>query len=348
MTSTAEESDIASEIAADVDLLPAKGKRSWRSIAVNVLRAVFTIAVIVGVTYTVANQWPQVKGYLSELTWQSMALSLVMVLLSLMAGTMAWRAACEAVGHKVKVRDASQIYLIGLLAKYLPGSVWAFVLQMELGKRANLPRARSFVASIVTVGIGVTVSLALGLVGLPALDDVGRGVAVTLVALIPLSLICAHPRVLTRLVQLMLKLLRRPQLEQPFTWTGIGKIAFWSVACFTASGAHLWLLAGSTSATGLMGLLRCIGAIGLAMTVGLFVFLVPSGIGVREVIIVATLLPYVPNEGTAIAIAGASRLIFVVGDLLGAGGAALLGVGDLRMKIRARARRTVEAVRSMV
>lgn len=322
-------------IAADADETPfSPGPRSWRSIALTVARVVFTIAVIAGIAYTVASQWPQVNDYLAELSWQSVALSLLMVLVSLSAGVLAWQAACESVGHRVPVRTASQIYLIGLLAKYLPGSVWAFVLQMELGKKANLPRARAFIASIVTVGIGVTISLLFGLFGLPALDNVGRAAQVGLLVLIPISLVCAHPAVLTRLVQLLLRLLRRPALERPFTWNGVGRVAVWSAVSLTASGAHLWLLAGSTSVSGLMGLMRCIGAIGLALTFGLFVFLVPSGIGVREAILVATLLMYVPNEGVAIAMAVTSRLIFVAGDLLAAGGAALLGIGELNKKIR--------------
>ena len=68
--------------------------------------------------------------------------------------------------------------------------------------------------------------------------------------------------------------------------------------------------------------------VAIAMTAGLFAFVSPSGLGVREAVLVATLAPVLTSSGSvgaAIAIALASRLIFTLADLLGAGLAALSG-----------------------
>jgi hypothetical protein len=278
-----------------------------------------------------------VKGYIHELSWPALTASLIMGLVGLFAGVMAWRAAAAAVGHKVSTRSASQIYLIGLLAKYLPGSVWAFVLQMELGKRAGLPRARAFLASVITVGLGITAAMAFSIFGLSALAEVGQWAMILLLIIVPASIICAHPRVLTFLVEKMLKLLRRNPLDMQITWRGVGSVLVWSAMAAAANGVHLWLLASGSAAPGFIGLLRCIGAIALAMTIGLFAFLVPSGLGVREAIIVATLLPYVPNAGVALGMALASRLIFVVADLIAGAFAGTLALKDMRARSAAAA-----------
>ena len=68
------------------------------------------------------------------------------------------------------------------------------------------------------------------------------------------------------------------------------------------------------------------------LLVSLFAFLVPSGLGVREAIIVATLLPYVPNAGVALGMALASRLIFVIADLIAGAFAGTLALKDMRAR----------------
>ena len=65
------------------------------------------------------------------------------------------------------------------------------------------------------------------------------------------------------------------------------------------------------------------------MISGLFFFLLPSGAGVRELIIVTALAPTI-GSGQAIAIAAVSRVLIVVADLLTAAAAAGLGWWEQR------------------
>jgi uncharacterized membrane protein YbhN (UPF0104 family) len=326
---------VTSEVDDSGKVTPTRTGRRQR--VLTAVRIMFTVAVLVAVAYTTTTQWHEVKAYLTSIPWESAVLSLTFVLLGLVGSTFAWRAALAHIGHDIPVRSASQIYLVGLLAKYLPGSVWAFVMQMELGRRAGLPRSRAFLASIVVTGISTTTALVIGTLGLPALFDVG-GVAVAAIAvLVPVSLVCAHPRVLTWLVQRVLKIFRRPPLQTPITWRGVAVVSAWCAVMWVAYGFHLWLLASSQTAPGVGGMLRSLGAVSLGMTAGMLAFVVPSGLGVREAMIVAALLPYVP-AGTALGMALASRMLFIVGDLLAAGFAAGLGAyGAFRLGARATA-----------
>jgi uncharacterized membrane protein YbhN (UPF0104 family) len=71
------------------------------------------------------------------------------------------------------------------------------------------------------------------------------------------------------------------------------------------------------------------------MTTGMFAFLSPSGLGVREAVLVAAMVPVLASAGgvgAATGIALASRLIFTIADLLGAGVAALIAVRQLRQQ----------------
>jgi len=286
---------------------------------------VFVAAVVVAIVYTTARLWPDVQHTLASLAWPALLVSLLAVLAGLGAQTMAWRAALTDLGHRVGVSTAAQIYLIGLLAKYLPGSLWSFVLQMELGKRANVSRSRAFLAGMVALALSTTAALVLGVFGLPVLFKAGPLITVLVLTLAPVALVCAHPRVLTWLTQRFLAVTRRPALETPFTWRGVGLVTGWSAIAWVCFGVHLWLLANAAAAPGFGGLVRCVAAFALALTAGIFAFLSPSGLGVREAIITAALLPYT-SPGVALGIALASRVIFTVGDLVAAGLAALSGL----------------------
>src|SRR6476660_3721762 len=159
-----------------------------------VLRVLVIVAIAVGIVWTTVNQWPSVRDTITGLAWQSIVLSLVMAVLGIFAGMMAWRSSLRDLGHEVPVLTAGRINLIGSLGKYVPGSVWAYVLQMELGRRAGLPRPRAFLASLVSTGLGITSGLAVGLLAVPALTannpdaDAARAALWLLVGLVPVAL----------------------------------------------------------------------------------------------------------------------------------------------------------------
>ncbi|MEV6371735.1 lysylphosphatidylglycerol synthase transmembrane domain-containing protein [Micromonospora musae] len=318
-----------------------KSRSRWLSLGV---RIVVIAAIAAGMAWSVISQWPQVRETWLDLAWSSVVLAVLAVLGGMFANSMAWRAAAQDLEHRVSVPAALRILMVGQLGKYIPGSVWAYVLQMELGRRAGLPRARAFLATLVALGLGVVAALGVGLLSLPSLLDATADsgaeyaepvrVALYIVAvLFPIALICAIPAVLTRLIQIMLKLLRRPPLQHKLTLPGVLRVVGWSALGYTLFGVHLWLLANAQAAPGVGGLLRSIGSFAIAMTVGMFAFLSPSGLGVREAVLVATMAPFLAGAGgvgAATGIALASRLIFTVADLLAAGIAALSGMRQLR------------------
>ena len=140
---------------------------------------------------------------------------------------------------------------------------------------------------------------------------------------------------LTFLIQVFLKIVKRPPLQHKLTWLGVLRVVAWSALGWSLFGVHLWLLANAQAAPGVGGLVRCIGSFALAMTVGMFAILLPSGFGVREGVLIAALAPFLTNHGgvgAALGIALASRLIFTIADVIAAGGAALSSIRVLRRK----------------
>ncbi|WP_072689171.1 lysylphosphatidylglycerol synthase transmembrane domain-containing protein [Rhodococcus marinonascens] len=295
----------------------------------NAVRGLVTLAIVVAVGVAVKSQWSEVRNTITNLDWWALAVSAVFVFLGMGAAVRAWQHALGALEHPIPAFDAARCYLVGQLGKYLPGSVWAFVLQTELVRRAGVSRANGFVAVLVTVGLSITSALVVGLLALPALFQISTFAAVAVIALVPVALICCYPPVLTRLVNLALRILRRGPLQRQLAMPKIALALGWCAISWVLYGIHLWLLASSSAGFEAGTLMRCIGALALGMVAGVLVVIAPSGIGVREAVIVAALSPFM-DSGVALGLALASRLIFTLCEVFAGLVAALSGSRVLR------------------
>jgi hypothetical protein len=297
-------------------------QRAIISRLVPLVRPIFGLLVLSAIGYAIHSEWSGVHSALRTLAWQSVFASFLAACAGTATSLMAWRALLADEGHHLGIFAAGQVFLVGQLGKYLPGNVWSVVAQVELGKRVGVPRARSFTASLVWVGLSLSTALCVGLLGLPVLASAHSGEGWALIAILPFAVVASTPKVLTRLVNLVLRGLRKPLLPKPLSMRAVLSACGWLALTWIFFGLHLWLLANALGAPGLGGIARCVGGFALAMAAGVLFVFVPSGAGVREALIVTALLP-VMSAGEALGIALVSRALFIITDVVSAGGAAL-------------------------
>jgi hypothetical protein len=295
--------------------------RTTKAIVVAWTRRLLVLALVAYAGYQLYTQWHEVSATLLALPWPTLAASFLCVFVGMFLGPVVWQTMLSDLGAPVKIRDAAKIYLVGQLGKYVPGSVVAFLMQMELAKAVGVNRARSFTASLLAAGLAVVASLIAGIAALPAFFR-GNHELLWLFVMLPIGLAFLHPKLLTWLVSRVLRLLRRPGLPHPIRGTAIAKGTGVSLGVYVAFGVHMNLLAAALGHGGFATLVLCIGAMSLAMTASIVAFFLPSGLGARELVIVTALTTVMPY-GQALALAVVSRLMFVIGDLASAGGAAL-------------------------
>jgi glycosyltransferase 2 family protein len=288
---------------------------------VPLLRPVLGALIVAAVAFAVVSQWPEVRIAIQGMAWQSVLLALSAVVLGSAAGLMSWRALLAEEGHPLGVVDAGRVFFVGQLGKYLPGSVWSIVIQMELANRLNVPRARTFTTTLSWIGLSLSSALTVGLIGLPVMADADTPVVWALWVLLPVALFCSHPKILTRIVDAILKVLRKPPLPHAFSWRGILQAFGWLLMTWFLYGVHLWLLANSLGAPGVYGFLRCLGGFALALAAGVVFAVAPSGAGAREALIVAAMAG-VMTTGEALGVAVVSRMLFTIADICLAAAAA--------------------------
>ena len=280
--------------------------------------AVVVIAVGIGV-YEIAKEWRDVHHALGQIGLLASFEALLVLLVMQFATLRQWQSLLAGLGSPIRTTTAGRIFFIGQLGKYIPGSVWPILTQMELGARANVPRARSAGASILTM----IVSLAGGLlVAAAAIPFAHYNQDYDLVfILVPVILACLYPRVLNPLLNWLFKVTRRPGLDQPVSLAMISKALGWSLVAWLANGVQIWILADKLGAPAGRTFAIALGGYAFAWCVGFVAIFDPAGAGIREALLVATLGPVLAYQ-PAFAVALVSRAVNTISDLLVAGTAA--------------------------
>jgi glycosyltransferase 2 family protein len=277
----------------------------------RVLRLAALVLLVAALAFAVRSQWSSVRDDLSRLSAQSACLALVMSVLAVGVSCLAWRSMLADLGSALPVTPAAHIFSISQLGKYVPGSVWPVVAQMELGRAFHVPRLRMATAFFLTLLSSLMVAIAMG--GLLAFSSPGWGRAL---ALLPAVLLLLHPRVLTPLSGLLTRMLRRPPVTEPPTLRGITRTATWIAVQWVCLGVGTAVLASNLGEP--TSLVRITGAVALSWAAGLVVVVVPAGAGIREGALVLLLAPTM-GSGTALTLALLGRLALTLADAVFAG-----------------------------
>jgi glycosyltransferase 2 family protein len=295
------------------------------------LRIGFVLLAVALGAYAVAREWTQVRAGLADLGLLATACALVAVLAGLLCTMQLWRGLLAALGSPLPMSAGARIFFVGQLGKYIPGSMWSVLAQMDLARAYRVPRRRSGTVALLTMLISLCAGLLAALVALPLLGGPATAGYRWVFLFAPALLACLHPRVVNPLVDRLLRLARRQPLERPLTGRAVAAALAWALVSWIMYGLHVWLLAVRLGASPAHALPLAIGGFAFAWSVGFLTVFAPAGAGIREVLLIATLAP-VLNVGRATVVALVSRVLMTAGDLLLAALAAWSGrrVGEHR------------------
>jgi uncharacterized membrane protein YbhN (UPF0104 family) len=291
-----------------------------RIIGSRLVRYGFVVVTVGLGSYAVVRDWHNIGPALGRIGLPISLASVAITLLALIASMWTWRVLLAGLGSPLSFGVAARVMFVGQLGKYLPGSVWPVLAQMELATEHGVPRSRTATASLLNMPVSILSALLAALVTLPFTG--GSTGYLWFIAAAPVLLACLHPRVLNYLIGRMFKLAKRPPLEQPLTGRVIAISAGWSFLSWLLYGAALWLLAIRVGVPAGVGYPLSVGAFALGFAIGFVIILAPAGAGIREVVMIAILShPIGVTRETAAAVVLVWRAVTILGDLLVAGGA---------------------------
>ncbi len=283
-----------------------RGPLFWVKVGFGVLVLAFGVLFVV-------RRWSQVSGALAELGWVAALGSVPLGAAGMVAGMLAWRALLADLGFPLRLRDAGRVFFLSQLGKYLPGSVWPMVAQIELGRELHVPRKVSFAATVLAMVLAVAAGLSVAAVLLPlgGTDTLRRYWWVVLV--VPFFVALLHPVVIVAVLNRLLRAIRQEPLQVRTTVRGTARAAAWQVLGWVLLGLHAYVLMLGLHVDPGRALPLAVGGFALAYCLGVLFIPVPAGAGVRDAAIVVAFAT-VLDQPRALAVALVSRVVMVAVD----------------------------------
>ena len=287
-----------------------------RSRVLNVVRIVVATAVVVALVWGIARNWAEISQDLQRVSIGALLLSFVPAALGTWLTMLGWRVVLADLGSPLHLAPAGGVFFVGQLGKYLPGSVWTVLVQADMASHLHVPRRRTGVAGLVTIGLSVLTGLLVGLPALPLLLQQSSATSVWFLLAVPLLAVLAWPALLNRIVALGLRILRREPLEESLSARAVLTTVGLYALAWILFGVHILVLAlavgGGPGVT-----LASLTGYALAGSLGMLTVILPAGLGARDGILALVLASAMPlSAGTAVAIV--SRFVVTVVDVVAA------------------------------
>ncbi len=298
-----------------------------RSRLITSLRIAFAVLVLSAVVWGVARSWTEISLDLARVDGWTLLASTGFAALGTWLTMLGWRILLADLGSPLHLAPAGGVFFVGQLGKYLPGSVWAVLAQADMAVHLKVPRRRTGVVGLVTIGLAVLTGVLVGLPAVPhLLRTSGSGGGVWVLLAVPVLGALLWPPVLNRIVAVGLKTLRREPLEHELSTRAVLFTVGLYVLAWLCFGAHILVLARAVAGPGTEDLtVAALTGYALAGSLGMLTVILPAGLGAREGVLALVLASAMPlSAGTAVAIV--SRFVITLVDV----GAALAGWGYAR------------------
>jgi glycosyltransferase 2 family protein len=247
---------------------------------------------LVFVALRLRSIWRDSHIELSKVGWGWLGGSLALAISAVLASAFIWLEILRLLGVTPRPSWAT-VYLRGQLGKYVPGSVWQYASRGALATNRGIPLR--VVAKSFPIELSATV-LAAAAFSILLVGWWGAVAVIAVVAAAAGATSALHSRIAARAAS-------KAVLLYVGTWVLIGG-SFWM-----AARGLVQIPAGQLPVY--------MGGFASAWIVGLVAIYAPTGIGVREAVLVAILRSRVGTEA-ALVVALGSRIVFMLADLVAA------------------------------
>jgi glycosyltransferase 2 family protein len=235
-----------------------------------------------------------------------------------------WREMLAGLGVPVPLGQGARVFFKTQLGKYIPGSVWPILMQVEAGRSWGASKAAMLAANLLTILLSCTTGLVVAAALLPAYDARTLGRYWWGLLAVPVLLVMLHPRAFGWLMDQAARLVRRPLMGIRLELRREVRALCWSLLSWAGFGVQLAVLAGAASGWRASVVLLSIGAIALAVPLGILFIPAPAGAGIRDVVLTLALSSAM-SAGEAVTVVIASRVVLVACDLSAAALVQLVG-----------------------
>ncbi len=287
----------------------AAGLRGW-------LRWVLAAVIFWFLSRRLVSDWPAVRTAISTLDWRWMIVSLIPGLAYFFLRAESWRTILRMLGVSVKFRPTARVWMNSEIIRYIPGNIWSVLGRVAQAGQIGATRTVVFTSMVVEVLMLVAANIGLSallLVQYDAFRFPGRTVVLAL-ALVG-SLLVMHPRLTQLFARLIFRVLKRLE-PVPNVGSGPSGFAAMTLAWLAFALFQLFIVQALGFSAAWEHPAALTGVFLLSWLIGYVSFITPSGLGVREAVMVVLLQSYF-STSEAILIAVVSRVFMVLVEVVG-------------------------------
>mgnify|MGYP000992905961 CR=1 FL=1 len=285
-----------------------------RKIGLRLAQAAIVAATVYFLVAYLARSWSSIKDFDWTFDAGWLVASGLALLVYYSAQAVFWWLLLDGCGAPSPFWPAASVWGKSILARYVPGNVFMFIGRAWMSHSQGLAVERVTAAMVYEQALGLCGALLAVAVLFPFWEYRPGVTALSLLA-IPVLVALMHPRVFRRVAGWALHLMRRPPLEVTLPFGKVLVIMLLFAVDWFVAGLGAWLLARAITGLGVEALPLVTVAYALAYVAGMAAFIIPSGIGVREAVLTASLSRELPG-GVALTWALLLRLWVTVVELV--------------------------------
>lgn len=296
-----------------------------RRLILRLVQAAIVAATVYFLAAYLARSWSSIEDFDWTFDAGWLAVSGLAFLVYYFAQAGFWWLLLRGCGAPGPFWPAASVWGKSILARYVPGNVFMFVGRAWMSHSQGLAVERVTAAMVYEQALGVCGALLAVAVLFPFWEYRPGVTALSLLA-IPVLVTLMHPRVFRPLAGWALRAVHRPPLEVTLPFGTVLSMLCLFVLDWFVAGLGAWLLAHAVTGLTVDALPIVIVAYALAYVAGMVAFFIPSGIGVREAVLTASLSKELP-AGVALTWALLLRVWVTVVELVFVG--LVVGIGAL-------------------
>ncbi len=270
--------------------LPRPGLRTRRVLAVG-----FWLVVAVFTAGLVRETLRGLDGTAAASTgWGVAALWLLVLTVARASDVVGWYELLRGAGVRGRLLPAARVYTVAELVRYLPGGVLHFAARYRFATRMGVSPQAVVATTAADLALRLGCGVALFVLTVPFWPGLPTPYVVGSLAALPLLLVAVAPPVLGPALRFAARKLGSTGEVPALGYGCLLRSGAVYLAGWLVRGVVTWLMARELLGVGADVAAVMVGATAIAWVVGVVVPFAPGGLGVREAVGVALLVPYVP------------------------------------------------------
>jgi glycosyltransferase 2 family protein len=297
----------------------------WTKKHIKVILAVIIIGLVAYFfTTEFKKNWQDILAMNLRLNFPLLCGSVFFMVLAYLGNTLTWRFLINTFHTElppISVKESVAIVNTTQLAKYIPGKVWSYAVQIYWLSKRGYPKSNVFFINLVATLSTLLAASAVGIIMLSlTLDKVTKTGALIIIGIVVLAyavFILFHTPILNILIKLAAKLLKKEIAYVKISLTSIFMTQVYYVISNLLFCFGGYLLCYAIGITDDFHVIVCVvGSLLVGDVVGFIVLVTPGGLGVREWMMYSIISGMaVATKEVAIVVPIATRLLTMSVDI---------------------------------